>query len=351
MKPRKLPSGKYQARIYVRRGGGVAREAVGTYATRKEAIKAAADAQHAYDKGVGYVDPEHKKLTVEEWANQWYALRSRPNRKVRSFLDAQIIPHFGAWRLSDVTSLAVQQWVNQLSAAGLAPATVRGMHATLRQMLGKAVDYEMLPKNPVKSIELPRSGEVEMVVLSVEQVVALEAAAPARFRAMVHLAAWAGLRWGELAALRWEDVDLEAGVIHVRRSVVTMSNPKGTTKTGRSRAVHVDPVVVETLRAHRRDFGSTELLFTTTRQSLPLDGSNWRAHTWAKLVAHLDPAPTPHDLRHFYAAQMVRAGMDWKVLADQMGHSKPSFSMDRYGWVRQDKRDVAIAALERARAL
>lgn len=343
---RRLASGRYQARYAV----GSRMVSAGTYATIAEAKKARAAEMAKLDSGRGWVDPAHRKITVAEWAEQWYALRRAPNRKVRSFLDAQIVPRWGRLALKDVATIDVQQWINDLSAT-LSPATVRGLHATLRQMLGKAVDYDLLGVNPVRGIELPREAEPDVVPLSVEQMMAMEANAPVRFRAMIHLGCWAGLRWGELAALRWDDVDLEAGVITVSRSMGQCGTKIGPTKNGKTRRIPMTARTVEVLRAHRRDFGSTELLFTTARQSRPLSGSNWRKSPWATIVKGMTPTPTCHDMRHGFAAHMVRQGVDWKVLADLMGHHKPSFTMDRYGWVRQDRNDVAVAALERAMAL
>lgn len=344
---RLMPGGRYQARYPVTSDGVTRQVSAGTFATKADAVDAR-NTQLALLRTTGWTDPAKRRVKVEEWAKEWYALRRGPNRKVRSFLDARIIPHFGPWPIGSVTTLEVQRWVNELTAEGLSPATVRGLHQTLRQMLGKAVDYDMLTKNPVKDIDLPRMGDRGTIRLTTAQVLVIEAQSPPRFRAMVHLAAWAGLRWGECAALCWTDVDLEAGLVHVRRAM-KHDRSFGLPKNGKTRTVALDAVAVEALREHRRDFGNTELLFTTTRQARPLTDANFRKHVWPKMIAGLEVEPTYHSLRHFHAAQMVREGMDWLVLADRLGHHSPAFTMTTYGYARIDKHDVAVAALERAR--
>lgn len=112
----------------------------------------------------------------------------------------------------------------------------------------------------------------------------------------------------------------------------------------------ISGAAVEVLRAHRRDYGQTELLFTTSRGSYQLSYANFRQGAWAKTVGlcAFDRAPTFHDLRHAYAGHMVMQGMDWKVLSANMGHSKPSFTADRYGWLRFDADEVTVAAVEAA---
>lgn len=342
---RKLTSGRYQARYPVTVNGVTTQVSAGTFATKDDARDARALALAQLRVG-GWCDPAGPKTLVRDWATRWTDLRGG-NTKTASFLRSRIVPWWGERRLGDITPIDVQTWVRLLEDDGLSPTTVRALYATFRRMMQDAVEYDVLTKTPCRNIKLPAERRTEIVPLSLEQMTRLELAAPPRYRAMIHLAAWGGLRWGELAALTWECVDLEAGVVLVRQAV-KVDGSIGTTKNGKSRLVDISPATVEVLRAHRRDFGSTALLFTGARDGRQLDGGNFRKSVWAPLVKDWSPKPTFHDLRHGHAGHMVMQGMDWKVLSDRLGHHKPSFTADRYGWVRPDRRDVTLAALERA---
>lgn len=356
---RLLPTGKYQARIQVTKvvdGKRVTvQQSVGTFTSKTEARDARSVALARQRAGT-LVDSADRKLTLGEWAQQWLDARPSTNRTLRSHLNSSILPAWSAMRLEDITTLSVQHWVNGLTARGLAPTTVRDYYDTFRLMLADAVVYKKLGVTPcpARSIKLPKVGPSDIVVLTVEDMLLLEREAPARFRAMIHLGCWAGLRMGELIGLRWQDIDWEGRVLHVQHAL-KHDGSWGLPKNNKTRRVAVDDVTMAVLRDHRRDFGSgtMDLLFTTGRQNRPLNDRNWRTNIWAPLVKScgLDPAPTPHDMRHGHAGVMVMQGMDWKVLSDRLGHHKPSFTMDRYGWARPDSHEVTLAALERARMI
>lgn len=353
---RKLPpgirltaKGRYQARYSVTENGTTRQVSAGTFANLSDAKDARSRAIAAYKSGRGWVDPKHRKLTVRQWSEQWLELRSSTSNTWRSHIRTKILPTFGDVPLQDVTPLAVQKWVNELASSGLAPATIRAVYGLFKQMLGKAVDYDLLVKNPCRLVELPPVRRKPITPLSVEQLARLEREAPDRYRAMIHLAAWAGMRWGELAALRWEDVDLEAGVVHVRHSVKA-TRAVGETKNGKARRVKIAPLTVEVLRAHRRDFGAQEWLFTTEHRHVRLGYAEFRAHIWLPLVrrCEITPAPTFHALRHSYAGHMNMAGVDWKVVSEQLGHHAPSFTADFYGWKHLRADEIIDAAVARA---
>lgn len=353
--PRKLPpgirlmsGGRYQARYPVTENGVIRQVSAGTFASLADAKDARSRAIVAYQSGRGWVDPKHKKLTVEQWSKQWLELKRGANTKAKSFMRSRIVPYWGPWVMSTVTPQAVQTWVNSLQAEGLSPATVRALYGMFKQMLGRAVDFDLLAKNPCRTIELPAQVRKTLVPLPMEKILLLEQQAPERYRALIHLAAHGGLRWGELAALRWEDVDLETGVIHVCRGV-KVDGTVGTTKNRKDRLVKMDPQGVEVLRAHRRDFGAREWVFTTPVRGVRLRYEDFRTGVWIPLTRKCGVSLTFHKLRHAHAGHMIWAGMDWKVLSDRLGHHAPSFTADMYGWRRPDADEVIVAAIEKAK--
>lgn len=349
-KPRKLPSGRWQAYVNVTEGGKRKQIALGTFANKRDAIDATNLAEATRLKGQ-FTRPSDGRTLTGEWCEAWYASRLRPSRKVRSFLDARILPQWKDWHLAEIKLSDVRGWVKELSDGDLNPSTVRGIYETFKVILADAVEDRLIPQSPcrLRADDLPKLLPSEYVFLTREQGNVLEALAPERFRAMIHLALWGGLRWGELAALTWDDIDLESGWLTVAKAVKS-NRTIGPPKNGKRRRIRLAPATVEVLRTHRRDFGGTELLFTTTRQSKQLSYANFLHNVWEPMVtaSMIKPAPTFHDLRHTHCSWMIAQGMDWLVLSDRMGHHKPSFTMDVYGHLRHDSDDVVVAALEAA---
>jgi integrase len=347
------PSGRYQARYPIVRDGKKTFVSVGTFADKEDAKQARISAIAAYRSGINWVDPEHKKLTVGQWAETWWELRPDERRqpKVRSCINSQI--KGGRWekvRLEDVTLADVQTWVNQM-AKRYQPATTRDYYGIFCRIMDAAVTHEKVGKQRwhLERGSLPAQLKTVAVYLTPEQGQQLENAAPERHRMLVHLAPWTGLRWGETAALLWEQIDLEAGLLTVSRAA-KRNGTVGPPKNGKTRTIEIDSSMVSRLRAHRRDFGGHDLVFTTD-SGKQLEYNNMRRDVWLPMVkaAELDPAPTWHDLRHTYASRMVQLGLDWLVLSYLMGHHHPSFTMDRYGSLRHDREDVVRDALRRAR--
>lgn len=346
-------TGRYQARYPVQRvvNGEVrtVQVSAGTFASARDAADARS-LQIALLRNGGWVDPLGPKTTVLAWSLEWQKLRRGGNTKTQSFLRSRILPWWGERKLGDITPLDVQTWINLLVDDGLSPATISGLYATFKMMMQHAVDHDLLVKTPCRNITLPTLRRSEPVKLSVAQLRELEAAAPPRYAAMIHLSAWCGLRWQEAAALRWEHVvfgaEGEAGLLRIREAV-KVAGGVGSTKSGKERLVPFGQATAEVLRAHRRDFGASELLFPSTRGTV-LDGGNFRKGVWAKMVEDWSPRPTYHDLRHSHAAHMTRLGMDSVVLSDRLGHHKPSFTADRYGWRRDDYAAVSAALVEEA---
>lgn len=336
------------ARYVVTEGGRRVERSAGVYLKQRDAQDAINRALNEHAQG-RWVDPQDSRTLVSKWAEDWYALRKAPSRKVRSVLDSQVIPRWGDWQLGDVKAMHVQQWVNEM-AQTMAPSSVRDYYGIFRRMMERAVQYEMIAKNPcIVGVDgMPTAKEGEYVFLTVEETRVLEAVAPPRFRAMIHLAVWTGMRIGEIMALRWENVDLEGRSILICEAVKTNRAGEviGLPKNGKVRRIRIAPSVVDALRAHRRDFGSADLVFTTTRQSKRLSYSNFRAHVWEPMMdeAGLEVRPTFHDLRHTYASLMIAKGMDIVVLSKLMGHHKPSFTLDRYVKQRHDA-DAHIDAI------
>jgi integrase len=172
------------------------------------------------------LDLDAKRLTVAEYLDAWledavegsvwYTTYKDHERNVRLHLK----PAIGRVRLKDLTRMHVQRLINQKVKEGYEPRTVRYIHTTLSKALTQAVDWDLVRKNVASRVKLPKQKRTERQTLSAENVGAFFAAASEdRFAALYVLAVTSGLRPGELLALKWEDIDLEAGALSVRRSV------------------------------------------------------------------------------------------------------------------------------------
>lgn len=221
--------------------------------------------------------------------------------------------------------------------------------------------WQLIARNPADAVTSPRPSRPEIRVLGAEDVdQLLEAAAPTSLYALLYLALSTGARQGELLALRWEDVDLERGTMHIARTI-QRSPGQGVSyrppKTHRSsRAVSLSPEVVALLREHRRAQAEHRLkmgpayknrgLIFASSTGAPMDAGNLR-RTFARLVRDVGlPHLRFHDLRHTAATLMLRAGVHPKVVSERLGHATVSVTLDTYSHVLPDLQRDAAQALD-----
>lgn len=249
-----------------------------------------------------------------------------------------VLNHIGP-RIGDVLLPAVKPaTLNSLYAAlladGFSAGTVRRVHATLSRAMGDAVRWGLIETNPARGCDPPRLAHVEMSAWSAEEVRCfLHAVSNDELYAMWVLFATTGMRRGEVLGLRWEDVDLDAGVIAVRQTLVSVSGQVqfSTPKTARGRrVVALDPSTVEALADHRAGHNNG-LVFTMRGRPLQPESVSKRFVTLARR-AGLRPIRL-HDLRHTHATLALRAGVHPKIVSERLGHSAVAFTLDVYSHV------------------
>jgi len=284
------------------------------------------------------------------------AIRNRSGRPFKpsvvegyaTSLRDHVNPEIGARRLRDVTRKHVQQLADDLVAAGKSPSTVRNVLMPLRVIYRRAIRDGLVRVNPTTDLDLPAlTGRRDRFATPAESA-KLVAALDARDRAAWALALFAGLRLGELRALRWSDVDLDAGEIHVRRAWCNRTRQVTEPKT--PAAIRTVPIAGELRRIlleHR--------LLTGRRTTLVICQPNGAvesadalqdraAAAWkkAKLVGL-----TMHEARHSYASLAIAAGAQPKALQTIMGHSSITTTFDRYGHLYPAERQGVAAAIDR----
>jgi integrase len=247
--------------------------------------------------------------------------------------------------------------------AGLAPRSVLHIHRTLSKALKQATDDGLIPRNVAGLVKPPRPQREEIRPLDREQVRTLFEAASAsgdRLEALYVVAVTTGMRRGELQGLKWEDLDLEAGTLQVRR---TLSEPKGgwvfeAPKSGKGRSVRLTRKAVLALREHRKrqleermqraGLWSDHGLIFPSAIGTPMSGGNLNRSFKALLKRAGLSAVRFHDLRHTCATLLLRQGVNPKFVQELLGHADISLTLNVYSHILPDMGDAAAGAMDAA---
>ncbi len=299
-----------------------------------------------------YADPKLGRQSVASWYEQWWPstvnLRASTRHRDAGLYRLHVLPVFGDRALASVTQPEMVTFLAGLSGKGLAPATVAKTYQITGKMFGAAVDAGLLAVSPCRRVPLPRGEREEMRFLDPAEVARLADAIHPRYRALVLVGAYGGLRIGELAGLRRSRVDLLRGTVEVVdivtevAGVVRVGPPK--TRASRRR-VALPRRVVDALTDHLAEYvGSASDAFVfpgrdggVLRRSV-FRSRHWNAATKAAGLSGL----RPHDLRHTAVALWIAAGANPKDVAVRAGHTSASFTLDRYGH-RFDSADEVLA--------
>jgi integrase len=243
-----------------------------------------------------------------DWLLTRHDLRPTTHAGLATTLSRQVLPRFGATSLLKITNGAVRSWVAHMVASGLSPATVRKAVFALRQCLAAAVSDRRIALNPAVDVPLPAERSKPPRFLAQFQVERLAEVMADRYRALVLVGAYGGLRWGEAVGLTRANVDVlrsriivETTAIEVRGKVSLGQEPK----TRRSkRTVPVARSVMRRLEQHLADHVGAEpdaLVFTASRGG-SLFRSTFAREAWRPAVkkAGLDGF-TFHGLRHSFS--------------------------------------------------
>jgi len=290
----------------------------------------------------------NERLTMAEYLNRWlYEVakqRTRPMtwRGYEHLVRLHILPTLGRVRLAKLTPQHVHSLVTQKVREGrLSPRTIQYMHSVLRAALNQAVRWRMVHYNAAAMVSTPRVTRREVPALTpADARVLLDAARGDRLEALYSVALALGLRQGEALGLKWADINLEAGVLRVRRASQRVPH-QGTqlveTKTERSRRTLVMPqIVINALSAERLAGGERwvdlDLVFPSERGTLA-DGPNV-THRFHKLLKRAELPPMRfHDLRHACASLLLVQGVHPRVVMETLGHSQISLTMNTYSHV------------------
>ena len=287
-------------------------------------------------------------LTFGSYAADWLATRdlaASTRHNYSQLLKHHILPTFAGTPLTDIDRAAVAAWHRGIAPGR--PHARKHAYDLLRNIMNGALDDELIARNPVHvrgAGSVKRSGNTEPA--SLDELEALAAATPERYRLMVLLAAWCALRKGELSELRKGDVDLTQGLLKVRRGVgfvpgsTVVKGPK--TEAGKRDVAipdHLIPLVNYHLLSHA-EAGADGLLFPSPR------GGHLRTSTIGRwYYPAREAAGRPdlrfHDLRHTGAVLAAQSGATLAELMHRLGHTTPAAAMRYQHAAAERDREIA----------
>jgi integrase len=350
-----LPSGRFRARYPG--PDGVLRSAPNTFLTRTDADRWLSVVESDLLRGT-WIDPAAGRVPLGEYAVRWIderpGLAPRTVELYRSLLHRHITPTLGAVMLNDVTPARVRSWRKALLDGGTGAVTVAKVYRLLKAVLNTAVDDELIRRNPCRIKGAGTEPSPERPTITIEQVYAIAQEVRPWFRALVLLAAFTGLRWGELLALRRRHLELDDGVVKVRASLGEIGGQfvEGPPKSAAGRRdVAIPEAIVPELRAHLDEWsqeGAGGRVFVGPHGATPRRG-NFQV-TWSKAV---DKAGVPglhfHDLRHT-GNTLAAEGASLRELMARMGHNSPRAALIYQHATRDRERAIGAAISARIEA-
>ena len=350
---RRRESGRYQARY--RAPDGRMLSAPHTFARKADAARWLMLKEAEIHRGE-WVDPDDASISFGNYAHQWLhdrVLKVRTRELYEGLLRNHLSPTFGRLGLIDIDDAAVRRWRRERLDTGKAAerrfsaVTVAKAYRLLHSILETAADDQLVRRNPCRIEGAGKEESAEREVVSLPVVFAIADAVPVRDRALVLLATFGSLRWGELAGLRRENLDLEACVVRIVETTAELDRgglvpetPKS--KAGR-RAVAFPAELLPELRWHLERFaaaGERGLVFVGPKGG-PLRRSNFRPLWNAACEQAGVPGLHFHDLRHVGGTLAAATGASLKELMARLGHSSTRAAMI-YQHATRD-RDEAIA--------
>jgi integrase len=343
----------------------------GGFSTRKEAKEARDAARTAVHRGT-YVAPQD--LTVKAYLERWingHSVELKPStaKSYRDKIRVYLIPAIGHERVQALSPSHLSGVFREMQKHGgahgkaVSPRTVEFARAVLRRAMNDAVVDRLIEVNPVVGSKTPKKdGKPQHVTWTGEQVQRfLEATARTRLVPVWQLAAATGMRRGELMALTWQHVDLDAGIVSVERSTAQLGNELVTTtpKNHERRKVQLDRHTVAALRAWRKEqaqerlawgaaYEDTEgMVFTQENGSRLSPNAVSKAFLRAQVGLEL-PRITIHNLRHSHATILLRDRVPVHIVSKRLGHKDPSVTLNVYADVIPDDDTSAVDVFSRA---
>lgn len=333
--------------------------------TQAQAKQSCMDKVRQAEKGL---DPKKARQSVSEYLEWWLAEIVAPNRApktTRAYTDTvrrHLIPELGKHELGKLNGQHVTSLLNKKREAGLSGRSLAMIREVLRGALNVAIKMSIIERNAAALATPPKQQKVDRRTISPEEAKRLLAAFEGdRLEALYRLALTLGMRQAEIIGLRWQDVDLDAGVLHVRQTIQRIGDQVhvGQPKTVRSRrTLPLAKPLVAALKAHKdkqaferakagKFWTETGLVFTST-VGTALDARNVSRDFKRFLAAAELPTELRfYDMRHAAASLLIADGMAITDVADMLGHALTSTTLNVYAHAMPGSNRRVAEAMER----
>ncbi len=330
--------------------------------------------QDAIDRAEEHIRAESRRApdadthdwTVRELVDAWLRrgkTRWKPSTYAtyRNYHQTHVAPVLGQLSARSVTTARLQQWIDDLNGKGLRPAMVCNVYLVISGAFKEAARLGIVRVNPAQGLTLPSVRLKPIVTWSLPDVqrVLDDVSGDPFWTAVYRFALTTGVRPGELRALKWADLDLEAGIVTVRRTMTRNEDYQfvvgDSTKTGSARVIALPPSTVAALREWRvRQLAvrlataywvDQDLVFTAATGD-PLPQTTWQQYHKALCTRAKVPYITLHGTRHTFATLMMEGNEHPAIVQAMMGHSSISTTLDRYTHVSTALQERASEALE-----
>lgn len=306
------------------------------------------------------------KQTVKQYLEKWLEKSKRLEIEVstieqyRTIVYYRLLPAFGHLRLDQLNRDLIQEYYVGLVDEGLSSGYIENIHILFSAALKDAVENSVLARNPCQRVTLPQKKDYEAHFLTLEEARHLVKVAKGhRLWFFILMAVTTGARRGELTCLKWDDVDLNQGVVHVSKTGshimsagYVVREPK--TKSG-FRKIRLPQVVIEALEEHKKFVDElkkrNKKSWIENNLIFPNNRGGYLNHTvvlkqFKVLLAQAGlPLMHFHDLRHSAATLLLAAGVNIKVVQEILGHSDVRTTLNRYAHVLPDMQKEASSKM------
>jgi len=330
---------------------------------KKDAERKMRDLINEY-QSEGYVEPS--KVTVGVYLTEWLGIvkdlvAPKTWQEYEVICRVHLIPNFGSQCLQKLQPMDIQSTYGQLlkdgrqdgKKGGLSPKTIRNHHGVLSKAYSDAVKWRKTSWNPTEAVELPKREETVPEALTKEELVILLSAAKDRALYPTYLmAATTGMRRGEILALRWSDIDMEAGSVQLTRSLEETREGlriKDLKTRGSKRNVKIPSVMISELAKVRAKQSEMILALNLDRNGEDMVFTNFDgtmrkpslvSAEFSKLIKKLDITQTSfHGLRHSHISHLLADGQPVKTVSVRVGHANAAMTLNRYAHVMPDSQE------------
>ena len=352
---RKRKDGRWEGRYTVGRDPKTGKQIFKNVLGKTQAeVKAKLEKAIQESRGLDIVKAQ--SYTVGQWLDAWFEyyakvkVRPSSHKTYQGYIKNHIKPHVGNIPLTKLTTLDLQVMYQELltkgrvdriesqhQPKGLSAKTVRNLNQIISSAMKLAIQQKLISSNPADGCALPKIEHKEMKTLSSDQLAAFlnEAKRTGTFE-LYYIDLATGLRRGELLGLKWQDIDLDSGVIHVRRQVGRINGkvqeaPLKTKNAYRNISIGADAVSI--LREKKKQGGGRSAYVFPSPTGGPMSPDS----VLHMLHRVLERAGLPelrfHDLRHTFATLALQNGVDIKTVSGMLGHFSAGFTLDTYAHV------------------